>query len=146
MVYYHGSAARLNVGDVLVPGDEIGVSYYNRSAHVYMTHPYFSLSETEYVPAGVRTAEQYALREALSWSCWAADISCDEDCAWLPDGHSESIGTMVPDCVRVYKVQPDQPVEFDDANDTGPESCRAARATVLHALTDSEIAKILEWS
>lgn len=145
MAFFHGSATSLQAGDHLFPGDDLGVSYYGRSEHVYMTHSDFSLSEAEDVTPGVRTSQQYALRSALLWACWAADLTCDHNCPWAPDHADALTATIVPSCIHVYAVEPVGPVFTDDANDAGVDACRAESAVITHVYDERTIAQILEW-
>lgn len=145
MTFFHGSAAHLDAGDHLFPGDDVGISYYGRSEHVYMTHTDFSLTEADYIPKGIRTAEQYALRSALMWACWAADIMCDHNCPWAPSHEDAIDATILPSCVHVYAVQPVGKVYSDEAHDAGVDACRSKEAVITHVYDERTIAQILEW-
>lgn len=151
MTFYHGSAARLSVGDVLVPGEEVGVSYYGRSKHVYMTRTDFIIGrkhrdDDRHVPDEVQTPEQYALFYALQWACWAADVACNGECGWAMD-HMESIASaFLPECVHVYVVDPIGEIESDVGfGEPMPEACRTGQAQIIGSLNDRDMATLLDW-
>lgn len=145
MTFYHGTYAKLHPGDILVPGEKIGVTVHNRSRHVYMTHTGFSLTDvSDFKPEWVRSAPQYALYTALEYGCWAADLQCDSGTCPFPNDHSLSLRDLsVPPCVYVYEVHPQGAVGDDDANDVGPESCRAASASIVRRVSEDEIRNAL---
>lgn len=149
MGFLHGTSALLEPGHELVPGDDIGVSHYGRSEHVYMTSTGFSMSDLDYVPTGIHSVEQYSLWSALQWAAYAADNMCDpQECEYVTDvSHSNQLSTWknVPECVHVYEVEPSGPVEFDDAHDCEPDGVRARGAQVLREITFEEIKERLGW-
>lgn len=145
MPFYHGSASTLYEDEILYPGDEVGLSWYGRSKHVYMTHTGFSMSELNYIPSGIESADQYAVYSAALWGCWAADVYCDDQCEWAAD-HSEALASaMIPECVKVYEVTPLGPVTADTANDVDADACCTTQAQILRTLDDREIAALLNW-
>jgi hypothetical protein len=129
--FFHGTTALLSVGDVLVPGNTIGVSAYGtgpRSAHVYAT-------------SGTTDSEhQFAISEAEEWGSDAADSLCDGSTCnihvtsldFSPHHDLWRDGDRVP-CVRVYEIEPIDlaTVEPDDSSDVINAGRRMSEARVL---------------
>lgn len=145
MTFYHGSASVLEAGEILYPGEALGLSWHGRSQHVYMTHTAFSLSEVDYVPSGITSAAQFAVYSAVLWACIAADQACEENCDWGMDHGKAMTSAMVPDCVKIYEVEPLGPVTSDDAHDVDPDACRTTEARIIRPLSDRDVAILLDW-
>ena len=144
--FFHGTVVELAPGDMVVPGDEIGVSNFGRSTHVYATttdpravgaEPDEDQDEDE---DGLgSTPLSRAWDTAAFFAAQAADGACtgtsccdreDEDDA---DAHADCLNYgSVPTCLRVYEVEPVGPVERDGSgNDAGPEAVRMPYARVI---------------
>lgn len=144
-MFYHGSNANLNVGDVLLPGASLGVCHYGevseRSKFVYMTCATgFSMSDVdEWYPSNVRSAAEFAMYSALVWGSFAADDACQHGC---PEGifHLDLVrqGQDIQ-CINVYEVTPQGAVLSDGANDCGPEACKTTEAIVVKRFSGAEI-------
>lgn len=149
MPFYHGTNATLDIGERLFPGDAMGVSNHGRSEHVYMTQTHFSMSDLEdrefMSDLGITSAFQYAVYSAVTWGCWSADKTCeDETCEWTY--HVDALrATIIPPCVNVYEVTPVGRVQDDSAHDAGPDACRVDEAIITRVLTERNIAEILGW-
>lgn len=113
MTFYHGTNADLAIGDILVPGAQLGVSVnHGRSEHVYITWDGFTSDEDE----GYRVA----MTEALAWARTACMVAEDEQDAEDPEAF-------------VYIVEPLGAVEPDGAIDeqVGEEARRTSSARII---------------
>jgi len=109
MVYYHGTDADLVIGDILIPGAELGVSAnHGRSNHVYMTTDTFDAPD----------AKDIALTEAFMWARTACMVAEDE--------REEEDPTAF-----VYIVEPIGAVEADGGEDVGDEAVRCGSARII---------------
>lgn len=106
-MFYHGTDVKLNIGDVLVPGKDIGKDF-GRSSHVYVT------SSLEPHPTGSQL--DYALTKAKQWA----------QTSYLVNEASTGV-------LYVYEVDVHGTVEKDDCDEeTGEESFRCKAATILN--------------
>lgn len=107
-MFFHGSPTRFQVGDVLVPGANRGVS---RCEHVYMTSDQgFSLTEAEEADYfGAKTTREFAIHDAHAWGT---------------DPMTEEAGFL-------YVVEPMGRLEHDPHYDASPACRRAPAATVV---------------
>jgi hypothetical protein len=113
MTFYHGTNVDLAIGDILVPGVQLGGSTnHGRSEHVYMTWDGF----TEDANEGYRVA----LTEALAWARTACMVAEDEQGAEDPEAF-------------VYIVEPLGEVLSDDSGDeqVGDEARRTSSARII---------------
>lgn len=115
-IFFHGTDADLNIGDVLVPGSVLNVSAnYGRSEHVYMTWDNFIPDEDEEL-----TAHVVALKEAYAWARTACMVAEDER-------GEEDVQAFV------YIVEPLGEVFPDDSCDdgVGDEAVRTSSAVIV---------------
>jgi hypothetical protein len=107
MTFFHGTNADLNIGDILLPGDQLSTNMnHGRSAHVYMTADQ---------AAGV--SEGTAISEAYAWARTACMVAEDED-------------AEEDQCAYVYIVEPCGSVEVDGSDDVGEEAFRTTSAVI----------------
>lgn len=121
MTYFHGTNVDLPIGEILVPGVELGESRnHGRSEHVYMTWDGFS----DNPDVGYGTA----VREAFAWALTACMVAEDE-------GDDETQQAYV------YIVEPLGEVEPDEACDeqVGEESVRTSSARIVGVMDPYEL-------
>jgi hypothetical protein len=140
--FFHGTFAALTVGDVLRPGNEIGLTHHGRSAHVYGTSTEFDVEALEWLDEWDTPQNRlgHAIDEAIEWAAHAADGLCTDRRHENPDGsygfHYECVVEgEVPGCLRVYEIEPVGPVEQDSSSDPGPSAVMMSSARVI-ALVD----------
>lgn len=108
-MFFHGSQHDLNIGDILVPGEEIGFSDNGgHSQHVYIVATSgYSLSEVEEGSYYKRTFD-YAIADALFWG-----------------GKNDSQKTYV------YVVEPLAEVTYDETDRYSPSSMKTDKARIV---------------
>lgn len=136
--YFHGTFSTLTVGDILVPGDQHGLTHHGRSAHVYGTTDAFDPGSLEWLEhwdtAHNRLA--HAIEATFEWAAHAADALCTDPRHVEPDGsygfhYACVIEGDVPSCLRVYEIEPVGPVEQDASSDPGPSAVMVGAARVV---------------
>ena len=114
---FHGTTAKLGVGDTLLPGEITGKTSNGAcSAFVYATTSLgFSLTEaSDFISdETISTAEEFAIWDAALWGCAGTE---DENAP-----------------VWVYVVEGDI-VGMDEHMDAGPAAVRLDRATITHVI------------
>lgn len=108
MTFYHGTNAELNIGDILIPGIELGVTAnHGRSNHVYLTND-------------EQVGEDIAMREAYKWAATACSVAEDEETDPDPTAY-------------VYIVEPLGGIEPDGCSDgdVGEEAVRTTSAVIV---------------
>ena len=119
--YFHGTCFRLQPGDILVPGKEIGKDY-GRSSHVYLVTDGFDVSEIENPHQQAQASKDMTLYALLRAEAWAE--------AALMMAQEEGVPEEQLD-LYVYEVQPLGEMEYDGEDFAGPESRRTTAAKVL---------------
>ncbi|MGV8910444.1 MAG: hypothetical protein ACOH1Y_15795, partial [Propionicimonas sp.] len=123
--YFHGTAATLTPGEVLVPGNTIGTGIHFHSDHVYAV---------SVAPDGDPFT---AMDAAAEWAAYAADSVCADPSHANPGDeagfHRDAWGEGLRfDCARVYEVAPSGLTEPDPHAEDEDEGCvRMSAATVL---------------
>lgn len=109
-MFLHGSRSDLNIGDVLVPGVELGrCDNGGKNEHVYLVSTDgFSLSECEDAE-GYSSAFEFAVSEALWW------------------GNDKF----------VYVVEPIGKMSYDDNHDVSPACVRSESAKIVNKYDSS---------
>lgn len=117
--YLHGTCFRLQPGDLLVPGKEIGKDY-GRSSHVYFVTDDFEVDTDAPQPElAASDPYLYALVSAEKWAEAALMMAREEG---QPEEQLD---------LYVYEVQPLGEIEYDGDDYAGPESRRAASAKII---------------
>lgn len=138
--FFHGTTVDLTSGDVLLPGNQIGVSVHLRSDHVYATSTWVRPEVEDDVYLEEFFSAAAAADEAASWAAHAADLLCDGwDCCSRvsetdPQPHYDCWreGTW-PTCIKVYEVIPVNPddLEPDHSDDVVHGGVKTSAARVL---------------
>ena len=114
---FHGTTAKLNVGDTLLPGEVLDKSANGAcSKYVYATADFgFSMTDAADWMSGdsLRTTQEFACWDAALWGCAGTE---DENAP-----------------VWVYVVEGDI-VGMDEHMDAGPAAVRLDRATITHVI------------
>lgn len=114
---FHGTTAKLGVGDTLLPGEVLGKSANGAcSKYVYATADFgFSMTDVaDWMSSdSLRTTQEFACWDAALWGCAGTE---DENAP-----------------VWVYVVEGDI-VGMDEHMDAGPAAVRLDRATITHVI------------